>query len=52
MVSKLAQQQKFNTALGIPLSSIVMHGFKDKETLVKLIEMAITEFTKFNDPWH
>jgi hypothetical protein len=48
MVSKLAQQQKFNTTLGIPLSSIVMQGFKDNETMVHLIEMAITEYT--NDP--
>ena len=50
MVSKLAQQQKFNTTLGIPLSSIVMQGFKDNETMVHLIEMAITEYT--NDPSH
>ena len=48
MVSKLGEQPKLNSTLGIPLSAIVMQGFKDYGEMVQLIEKAILEYT--NDP--
>ena len=48
MVSKLGEQPRLNSTLGIPLSGIVMQGYKDYEAMVQLLEMAITEYT--NDP--
>ena len=48
MVIKLGEQPKLNSTLGIPLSSIVMQGFKDYDEMVQLIEKAILEYT--NDP--
>ena len=48
LVIKLGEQPKQNSTLGIPLSSIVMQGFKDYDEMVQLIEKAILEYT--NDP--
>ena len=48
MVSKLGEQPRLNSTLGIPLSGIVMQGYKDYGAMVQLLEMAITEYT--NDP--
>ena len=45
MVSKLGEQPKLNSTLGIPLSGIVMQGYKDYGAMVQLLEMAITEYT-------
>ena len=48
MVIKLGEQPRLNSTLGIPLSGIVMQGFKDYDEMVQLIEKAILEYT--NDP--
>ena len=48
MVVKLAEQPKYNSTLGIPMSMIVMQGYQDHEEMIFLLEKAITEYT--NDP--
>ena len=45
MVAKLAEQPKYNSTLGIPMSMIIMQGYQDHEEMIFLLEKAITEYT-------